>query len=165
MRRRLVAYFDRKNCLSSDELADETLNRVARRLDEEGTIVSEAPAKYCYITARFVFLESLRDPVGAHVPLDDVIARQGARFIDPGVDEEAVLRESAMNCLDRCAAELPAADRQIILNYYLGAQRVKIDNRRRMAERLGMTANALTIRACRIRAKLEVCVKGCQAGG
>ncbi|MCA1849645.1 MAG: hypothetical protein LC672_00990, partial [Acidobacteria bacterium] len=30
MRRRLVAYFDRKNCPAPDELADETLNRVAR---------------------------------------------------------------------------------------------------------------------------------------
>ena len=35
MRRRLVAYFDRKNCPAPDELADETLNRVARRLEEE----------------------------------------------------------------------------------------------------------------------------------
>src|SRR5262245_30340599 len=34
-RRRLVSYFDRKNCHPADELADETLNRVARRLAEE----------------------------------------------------------------------------------------------------------------------------------
>src|SRR5262249_32371115 len=60
MRRRLADYFDRKNCASPDELADETLNRVARRLEEEGNIVSDAPAHYCYIVARFVFLESLR---------------------------------------------------------------------------------------------------------
>ena len=37
MRRRLVSYFSRKRCLSPDELADETLTRVARRLKEEGT--------------------------------------------------------------------------------------------------------------------------------
>src|SRR5215470_10746617 len=60
MRRRLVTYFDRKNCLSPDDLADETLNRVARRLEEEGEIESESPAKYCYTVARYVFLESLR---------------------------------------------------------------------------------------------------------
>ena len=36
-RRRLVSYFDHKNCLAPDELADETLNRVARRLEEEGS--------------------------------------------------------------------------------------------------------------------------------
>ncbi|MEK7725485.1 MAG: hypothetical protein AAB336_14120, partial [Acidobacteriota bacterium] len=53
IRLRLVAYFDRKNCLNPDELADETLNRAARRLQEEGKIESETPAKYCYIVAKF----------------------------------------------------------------------------------------------------------------
>ena len=38
IRRRLVFYFDRRNCASPDELADETLNRVARRLEEKGAI-------------------------------------------------------------------------------------------------------------------------------
>ena len=36
MHHRLVAYFDRKNCSSPADLADETLNRVARLLEEEG---------------------------------------------------------------------------------------------------------------------------------
>src|SRR2546426_1678319 len=61
MRQRLVAYFDRKNCLTPDELADQTLNRVARRLEEESVIESDTPAKYCYIVARFVFMEHLRE--------------------------------------------------------------------------------------------------------
>src|SRR5262245_39264859 len=69
IRKRLVLYFDRKNCLTPDELADETLNRVARRLEEEGTITTDAPAHYCYIVARFVLLEDLRrDP---QKPLDE----------------------------------------------------------------------------------------------
>ena len=53
IRRRLVAYFDRKNCQAPAERADETLNRVARRLEEEVAIESETPAKYCYTVARF----------------------------------------------------------------------------------------------------------------
>ncbi|MGH9902780.1 MAG: hypothetical protein ACRD68_13310, partial [Pyrinomonadaceae bacterium] len=48
MRRRLVAYFGRKNCQAPGELADETLNRVARRLEEEGAITDATPAHYCY---------------------------------------------------------------------------------------------------------------------
>jgi hypothetical protein len=60
MRRRLVDYFDRKNCPPPDELADETLNRVVRRLEEEGAITDTPPARYCYIVAEFVFLEYLR---------------------------------------------------------------------------------------------------------
>src|SRR5256885_14783710 len=62
IRERLFAYFDRKNCLNADELADETLNRVARRLEEEGgNIETETPARYCYITGRFIFMEHLRE--------------------------------------------------------------------------------------------------------
>ena len=60
MRERLVGYFDRKNCLAPDDLADETLNRIARRLEEEGSIQSETAAKYCYTVARYVFHEYLR---------------------------------------------------------------------------------------------------------
>src|SRR5258708_31005229 len=71
-RSRLVQYFDRKNCRSPDELADETLNRVARRLTEQGSITDTSPARYCYIVARFVFLEYHRRPARLEVSLDDL---------------------------------------------------------------------------------------------
>src|SRR4051812_11112551 len=61
IRKRLVLFFDRKNCRLPEELADETLNRVARRLEEEGKIVGDSPARYCYIVARFVLLEWFRE--------------------------------------------------------------------------------------------------------
>ena len=70
MRRRLVSFFDRKNCLAPDDLADETLNRVARRLKEEGAITNTTPAHYLYIVARFVFLEYLRRTETGAVSLD-----------------------------------------------------------------------------------------------
>src|SRR4051812_26639811 len=59
MRRRLRDYFTRKQCRTADDLADETLSRVARRLEEEGITLAETPARYCYIVGRFVFLEHL----------------------------------------------------------------------------------------------------------
>ncbi len=61
IRRRLVSFFDRKDCLNFDELADETLNRVARRLEEEGKIDSETPEKICFITAKFIFFGELAE--------------------------------------------------------------------------------------------------------
>src|SRR5689334_24931287 len=60
MRRRLVRYFDFRNCPFPDDLADETLNRVARKLEEKGEIAGATPAHYCYIVARLVLLESVR---------------------------------------------------------------------------------------------------------
>lgn len=160
MRRRLVLFFDRKNCLNADELADETLNRVARRLEEEGLIVSEAPAKYCYIVAKFVFLESLR--VKESVPIDDFLRIEGDGERSGVPDAEAKEdREALLECLEKCTGELDPRNRDVILRYYYGEERVKIDNRRALASELGVSMNALTIRACRIRDKLEACVRKC----
>lgn len=167
--RRLVAYFDRKNCLTSEELADETLNRVARRLEEEGgAIESETPAKFCYIVARFVFLESLREKdktLSSSVPLDDVLLErplaQNGQFAATDFGEEKESKEKMLECLERCANKLEPENRAIIFRYYFGEERVKIENRRSLAEELKITMNALSIRACRIRDKLEACIRKC----
>ena len=164
MQRRLVAYFDRKNCLAPDELADETLNRVARRLVEEGDIKSETPARYCYITARFVFMEYWRETDRKNVSLDDVLRqRQTIQLAAPDEDEEKKVREKMLDCLQHCTDKLDSTSRDVIVNYYYGTERIKIENRRRLAESLGISGNALSIRACRIRDKLETCVGKCVA--
>lgn len=163
MRQRLVAFFDRKNCLNPDELADETLNRVARRLEEEGKIEADAPAKYCYITARFVFMESLRGADKKSVPLDDVLRCSESGQFTAKDDDEKNLKEKMLDCLEHCTGKLEEANRAIIINYYYGEERIKIENRRALAEKLGISTNALTIRACRIRDKLEGCVGKCAA--
>jgi DNA-directed RNA polymerase specialized sigma24 family protein len=161
MRQRLVLYFDRKNCLSPDELADETLNRVARRLQEEGTIISDAPARYCYIVARLVFLESVRERQ-RQAPLDERLSAQTAA--NPEASEEQQESEQRWECLERCLGELEPGDRELIVNYYRGAARAKIENRRALAAQLGITLNALSIRACRLRDKLETCLRACLSG-
>ena len=162
MRRRLVAYFDRKNCRAPDDLADETLNRVARRLEEEGVTESEAPAKYCYIVARFVFMEHLRGAQKTDALLDDLRRRpRGNNFSAFEADDEQDIKEKMLNCLERCAGKLEPRSRETIIRYYVGKERVKIENRRALAEELEITMNALSIRACRIRDKLEDCVRRC----
>jgi DNA-directed RNA polymerase specialized sigma24 family protein len=150
MRRRLVGYFARKRCVAADDLADDTLNRVARRLEEEGGI-PDPPARYCYIVARFVFLESLRRPPLVAAPVD----------IPAPATDAAAADTPALDCLDRCLAELPPRDRELILAYYVGEPHVKAEQRRRLGARLGLTPNALTIRASRIRVRLEACVSAC----
>jgi DNA-directed RNA polymerase specialized sigma24 family protein len=165
MRERLVTYFDRKNSTSPDELADETLNRVTRRLEEEGDIESEAPAKYCYTIARYVFLESLRSGKDKHLSIDEASELGKRELAAPDKDVEKEEKEKMLQCLDHCTAKLDAASRGIIVRYYHGQEREKIDNRRAMAEGLGISVNALSIRACRIRDKLEACVGNCVERG
>ena len=160
MRQRLVAYFDRKNCATPDELADETLNRVARRLEEEGAIESETPARYCYIVARFVFMEHLRAAQKGNALRED-LRRQSHGLAPFEADDDKVAKEKLLNCLERCMGKLEMLNREIITRYYIGKERVKIENRRALAAELGITINALSIRACRIRDKLEQCVRQC----
>jgi RNA polymerase sigma factor (sigma-70 family) len=163
MRRRLRDYFDRKGCHAADDLADETLTRVARRLDQEGITSAETPARYCYIVARFVFLEHLRDnkahPV-ANADAGDAAPQPAVPWGADAVEEEAA-REKLHACLQQCLQGLDPLNRRIITGYYVGSARVKIDNRRRLAESLGLSVNALTVRACRIRTRLETCVRLC----
>ncbi|MBO0799876.1 MAG: hypothetical protein J2P31_13740 [Blastocatellia bacterium] len=160
MRFRLMKYFDRKHCPAPDELADETLNRVARRLLEEGAITDTTPARYCYSLAKYVFLEHLREVGREQMKLGEMLtsARSGEK---PDIIEELEKKELRLNCLECCTQKLDADLRELIFQYYSGEQRVKIENRRALAARLGISMNALSIRACRIRDKLEACVREC----
>ena len=163
VRRRLMTYFDRKNCLSSDELADETLNRIARKLEEKGTIEEVSPLHYCYIVAKFVFLETVRRAKLIQTGTTELMNSLPAALDSAGASEASAteVKEKMYDCLERCLAKLPAGDRELILEYYRGEQRAKIERRSELAARLGVTMNALSIRACRIRSKLEECVKAC----
>ncbi|HEY6329062.1 MAG TPA: sigma-70 family RNA polymerase sigma factor [Blastocatellia bacterium] len=163
IRARLVRYFDRKNCLVPDDLADETLNRVARRLQEEGSIDTDAPAHYCYIVARFVFMEYLRRPDA--LPDTEPRPHGASAVASADLAEEQLEKERRSECLSHCLQALAPDHRDLIMTYYTGDQRVKLETRRALAARLSITLNALSIRACRIRDKLEGCVAKCLCGG
>jgi DNA-directed RNA polymerase specialized sigma24 family protein len=163
MHSRLALYFERKNCISSDLLADETLTRVAQKLEEKGAITDLSPAHYCYITAKFVFLEYLRRAEHGQADLDEFERsgrlRSGLRA--PSGGDAALEDKETLDCLELCLNTLESSDRELILEYYQGEQRERIERRSQLAKRLGISLNALSIRACRIRSKLEVCVLTC----
>jgi DNA-directed RNA polymerase specialized sigma24 family protein len=154
IRRRLVQYFDRKNCSSPQELADETLNRVARRLEEEIEITNSTPSQFCFNIARYIFLESLRRQEH-NEPLSEDLTDS------PQFQEEGEWEQRRSHCLEKCLYTLDPEDRIVILGYYQGERRVRIENRKLIAAKLGVSMNALTIRACRIRIKLESCIRKC----
>lgn len=156
MRRRLHAWFDRKACPNPEILADETLNRVARRLAQTGKITGATPAQYCYITAKYVWLESLRQPQHASIEEAELPRRRV-----PQSDVQA--RELRFTCLETCLACLTEAERALMLRYFTGTERTKIAQRQALAAELGLSANALSLRVFRLRARLEQCVKDCLA--
>jgi len=150
MRRRLVAYFARRNRWAADELADETLNRVARTLGEDGTIAVRPPARYCYVIARYVLLEDCRRE-RARVPAHDSWPPGGPQVAGPVADGGSSLLHDRLDWLDRHLQLLKPGQRELIVEYYADAGRPKIERRRALARRLGISMNALAIRAWRIR--------------
>jgi len=156
---RLAHYFARRNCLAPHDLADETLNRVARRLEERGSIDDVEPARYCYIVAKFVLLESLRQRERHGTAWDD--QRETEALESAAGADTSDQRDRTMACLERCLAARSPADRALILDYYRSGSDSASAGRKQLAERLGLTANSLAIRACRIRGRLEACVRAC----
>ena len=163
MRRRLVAYFDRRNRLSADDLADEVLNRVARTLETDGYIATSPPARYCYVVARFVLLEDIRHERsggrGGEARGIDVSTIRDPRRSGcgrGGRDDRGTSRVS-----DRCLQELRVDQRDLVIEHDRDSKREKIERRQALAKSLGITMNALAIRASRIRATLEACVTAC----
>lgn len=155
MRVKLVRYFEWRSCTSAEDLADETLNRIARRIDE-GESIFNLPA-YCLTVARLVFMESLRERQHTSVPLDDIPEMSAEQPF------EAEEKEARLRCLDHCLNKLPVESQNLILKYHHDQRRAKIDRRRQLAEGLGIPLNALRIRAHRIRTGLEKCVRDCLA--
>jgi DNA-directed RNA polymerase specialized sigma24 family protein len=104
-----------------------------------------------------VLLEQARSPHHRHDELDE--QRVGAA---PAVDAHPDPR--LRDCLEACLASLPLESRTLILEYYQDQRRQKIDRRVRLADQLGLSANALRSRAQRVRDRLERCVRACAAG-
>ena len=106
-------------------------------------------------------MEYLRDKQREHTVQDNV--RRGAlggKIWSKTVDEQNT-KEKLLSCLEQCTQKLSPQDEELILCYYIGKERTKIENRRALAEELAISMNALAIRACRIRNKLEACVTEC----
>ncbi len=158
IRRRLVAYFERRNRPAANELADETLNRIGRTLEQNRVISISPPARYCYLVAKFVMLEDIRRERRL-VRLDESQAADARSVNAHDANDEFVLHEQRLESLDRCLQKLNPDQRELIVEYYRDAGREKIERRRNLASRLGISMNALGIRAYRIRDALMSCVE------
>jgi RNA polymerase sigma factor (sigma-70 family) len=157
LRRTLVRFFEWRGTPAPEEHVDETLNRVARRLDE-GQVISNFGG-YCYGVARLVFMESLKGREKEIIPLED--ADPAGLVAAEDTSDAAAEEEKRLECLEECLRKLPNESRELIMEYYRDEKRDKIDRRKALAERLGIPRLALGNRAQRLRDKLAQCVKSC----
>ncbi len=146
IRLRLIKIFTCRGCFEPEDLADETINRVAKRLKDIADEFEGDSSLYFYGVASKVYLEYVRKKPAPSPP-------------PPRRDSDEVERE--YRCLERCMERLTSDNRQLVLQYYQEEKRAKIDHRKRLAESLGIALNALRIRAHRIRLTLLECVQQC----
>ena len=146
IRRRLIKIFTCRGCTIPEELTDETINRVTRKLPEISNHYVGDPCLYFYGVAKYVFHEHVRKK-----PVLD----------PPPVSDSTEDEEQVAVCMEECLQGLAPKSRELILNYYQDERHAKIVQRKRLAERLGMGPNALRIQACRIRGSLYQCVQEC----
>jgi DNA-directed RNA polymerase specialized sigma24 family protein len=146
IRLRLIKIFACRGCLEPEDLADETINRVAKKLVEIRDIFEGNRALYFYGVANKVNLEYTR--------------RKRAPLPEPPEQRSDDI-ELEYACLEHCMERLPSGQRELVLQYYQEDKGAKVASRKRLAEQFGIGLNALRIRAFRIRANLQECVQDC----
>jgi RNA polymerase sigma factor (sigma-70 family) len=157
--RKLVCFFAGRGCPDAEDLALESILRVAAKCGEVDTSGHESRAGYFYGVARNVLNEWWRDALrqsAGREALKQELARLGVSDPLSSSRKEAVHR-----CLERCLGKLGHHARRLILRYYGEEGGAKIETHRRLADESGKSFNALRIEVHRIRAALRQCVVAC----
>src|SRR5262245_16520029 len=146
IRAELIRLFRYRGCPSPQDLSDETINRVARKV-AQGEIIprSELP-NYFYGVARNVLREYLRHPERTAASADE-LTQSHHPVEDPDesrrLGEARRRSENRHRCLEECLQKLPPETRALIVSYYEGEERTKIENRQRLAEQMSVSLNSL----------------------
>jgi len=151
IRRHLIIILNCRGCAESEDLADETINRVIRRAQQMADTYHGEPAPYFITVAHHLYLEyATKRQTRSELPPD--VPQPPAQ--DPEEDRE-------YECLELCIQGLTPTNREMLLQYYQENKQAKIDHRKKLARKLGIELNALRIRAYRIRATLQQCMDKC----
>jgi DNA-directed RNA polymerase specialized sigma24 family protein len=157
LRSRLMTVFRYRGCANPEELADEAMDRVARKLLEAPPADGD-PRALLFGVAWNVARESFHRARAVALPDDwDVPDPHGPFQVDDGPDR-------GQECLERCLGRLQERDRALVLTYFEREKRAKIAHRLGIARQLGISANALRLKIHRITQQLRLCVSGCMAG-
>lgn len=152
----LIRFFRFRGCSDTQTLADDTLDRVAKRIHtfDESNDVKKSTIIYGF--ANKIALEHLRKKKKEREKLETSEFKK--EFFKKADGEENEVR---LDCMNVCLLELSDEERAIFTGYY-GQEGVKNSvARRKLAERLNCGMNALHVRVFRIRKVLMECIEKC----
>jgi len=154
IRTNLVRFFEWRGCSFPEDHADETINRIAKRVAEGEEILNYSG--YAVGVARLLLLEINKGRQREQLALAEIGQASEAY-------EEKDDGEHRLVCLRSCLETLTTDNRALILQYYQGEKGEKIQNRKKLMDQFGIPVNTLRMRALRLREKLQTCVEDCVA--
>jgi DNA-directed RNA polymerase specialized sigma24 family protein len=152
----LIRFFTVKGCDDPLPLADETLDRVARRADSFDGAKGSKITSFVYGFASRIFLEYARSAPRRETPIDPEVVGQLV-----SVDSTKWADEKLLECLSRCLAKLTDEQRSLLIEYYSRDRQAKIDLRKEMAERMASSMQVLHTKIFRLRTNVRKCINEC----
>jgi RNA polymerase sigma factor (sigma-70 family) len=154
---KLVKFFRWSSCSLAEELADETLNRAARKLHAGDHEIPNLEA-FVWGIAKRIRQEGrkkdLRTLGLADMPGESVTSDAGATV--DAIDGKIQLQQE-LRYLRDCLSRLSPEDQELFLAYRVDKGHY-LEARTKLAERFGLSPGALRVRIIRLREKLEKCV-------
>ena len=158
----------RSDGLRGTKRGHENKEEVARKLAAGEEIHLADPASYCYGVAHNILKEYWREPARETLSLDSQPNNDNPppnATVPPSTESERQETEINLAYLDTCLQRLSLEDRELILKYYQGDHRGRINNRHELAAELGLSPGSLRIRALRIREQLHDWMRRATSGG
>ncbi|SRR6266849_6621833 len=155
LRWQLAKFFEWNCGCRAEDLVDETLDRVARRLQE-----LEIPdvVSFAWGVAQNVRLEAMKT-AARMVPIPDRPNEEGFPVDSSNFEHhihERLELDQWRRRLQACIQRLSPEDRKLFLAYH-HPESTSIGMRQKLASHLGITMNTLRVRVNRLRYKVEQC--------
>lgn len=155
IRNGLINFFRYRGCADSDMLADETINRVAMKLDQYDLSKDISKMSFFYGFAKNLIHEYF-DQLKIDAFSEEKHQFYFAKFTETDEPENVDLK-----CLDKCLSKLKAADRKFIISYYSEEKGEKIETRKIIAKKFNLSVKGIHTKAFRVRESLKTCILNC----
>ncbi|HEY8561666.1 MAG TPA: hypothetical protein VIL74_14920 [Pyrinomonadaceae bacterium] len=144
----LANYFALKGIAAPDDAADETIDRIPERINED---TKKEDIRYiAFSVARYVFLEKIRK--------EQKRARADERFYEKNGDGQTLDENDGYESLRDCFQALYERERELLVRYFADLEAPELfAHRQKLAAREGIDLNALRNRISRLRRRLEDC--------
>ena len=158
----LVMFFEANKCYHPEECTTETLDRVARNLEEHKVSVAVPPRPYCFGIARYVRSEYHRCKLNPLLlPEPGPASGKTPEEQKEELNDQEKSEQKRQACMEGCLQKMKPDEHNLFMTYKKQKGQFKKAARTFMALALGISPNALRQRVKRITNKLRKCYHQC----